>query len=100
MKTIGIIGRDGTNARPWISAFLASRWQVRNLVRDPGKVASHRSLTAVAFNFEDYETYEPALTGVDVFALISPARPEQVEWESELIAVAKRVALAVLSSCL
>jgi hypothetical protein len=45
MKTIAIIGRDGTNARPWISPFLASGWQVRNFVRDPGKVASHRSLT-------------------------------------------------------
>jgi uncharacterized protein YbjT (DUF2867 family) len=90
MKTIAIIGRDGTNARPWISTSLASGWRVRNLVRDPGKVASHRSLTAVAFDFEDNETYEPALAGVDVFALISPARPEQVEWESKLITAAKK----------
>ncbi len=91
MKTIAIIGSAGTNARPWSNAFLAEGWRVRNLVRNPNKVAPRADLTPVAFDFDDRRTYEPALVGVDVLALISPARPEQVAWESALIAAAHHV---------
>ncbi len=35
----------------------------------------------------------PALAGVDVLALISPAQPNQVAWESGLIAAAQRTAI-------
>jgi uncharacterized protein YbjT (DUF2867 family) len=66
---------------------------VRNLVRDPNRVAQRASLTAVAFNFDDHRTYEPALAGVDALALISPARPDQVARERELIAAAERAAV-------
>ena len=88
MKTIAIIGSAGTNARPWTNAFLTAGWRVRGLVRDPNNVAPRAYLTAVAFDFDDRRTYGPALAGVDVLALISPARPEQVAWESALIAAA------------
>jgi hypothetical protein len=71
MKTISNIGRNGTNA-----------------------VASQRFLTAVAFNVEDYETYEPALAGVDVFVLIPPARLEQIEWEYGVTHYRKRLSEA------
>lgn len=90
MKTIAVIGTAGTNARSWISAFLAAGWQVRNLVRDPNRVAPRRSLTAARFDFEDPKTYQPALAGVDVLALVSPAQPRQIDWESALIAAAAR----------
>jgi uncharacterized protein YbjT (DUF2867 family) len=91
MKTIAIIGSGGTNARPWTNAFLAAGWRVRNLVRDPNQVAPRERLAAVAFDFDDQRSYEPALAGVDALALISPARPEQVAWESALIGAARRV---------
>lgn len=91
MKTIAIIGSAGTNARPWTNAFLMAGWRVRNLVRNPNKVAPRVDLTPVAFDFDDRRTYEPALAGVDVLALISPARPEQVAWESAVIAAAHHV---------
>ena len=91
MKTIAIIGSGGTNARPWTNAFIAAGWQVRNLVRNPREAAPRERLAAVAFDFDDRRTYEPALAGVDVLALISPALPEQVAWESALIAAAHDV---------
>ena len=91
MKTIAIIGSAGTNARPWTNALLMAGWRVRGLVRDPNNLAPRAYLTAVAFDFDDRGTYEPALAGVDVLALISPARPEQVAWESALIAAAHHV---------
>jgi uncharacterized protein YbjT (DUF2867 family) len=90
MKTIAIIGSGGTNARPWTNAFLAAGWRVRSLVRDPNRVAPRERLAAVAFDFDDRRSYEPALAGVDALALISPARPEQVAWECALIAAAQR----------
>jgi uncharacterized protein YbjT (DUF2867 family) len=91
MKTVAIIGRSGTNARPWTNAFLVAGWRVRNLVRDPNKASPTERLAAVAFDFNDHRSYEPALAGVDALALISPARPEQVAWECALIAAAHQV---------
>lgn len=99
MKTIAIIGSAGTNARPWTNAFLAAGWRVRNLVRNPNQAAPRERLAAVAFDFDDQRSYEPALTGVDALALISPARPEQVAWESALIAAAGVSASGASSSC-
>jgi len=92
MKTIAIIGSFGTNARPWTDAFLAAGWHVRSLVRDPGKIESRPHLSAAAFDFADQTSHAPALAGVDVLALISPAQPNQVAWESALIAGAQRAA--------
>ena len=92
MKTIAIIGSSGTNARPWTDAFLAAGWHVRSLVRDPGKIESRPHLSAAAFDFADQTSHAPALAGVDVLALISPAQPNQVAWESALIAAAQRAA--------
>ena len=91
MKTIAIIGSGGTNARAWTNAYIAAGWRVRNLVRNPREAAPRERLAAVAFDFDDRRTYEPALAGVDVLALISPALPEQVAWESALIAAAHDV---------
>ncbi len=64
---------------------------MRNLVRNPNQIAPRERLAAVVFDFDDQRSYEPALAGVDALALISPARPEQVAWESALIAAARRV---------
>jgi uncharacterized protein YbjT (DUF2867 family) len=93
MKTIAIIGSAGTNARPWTNAFLAAGWRVRSLVRDPSHAARRQHLTAVDFDFEDRGTFEPALAGVDILALISPAQPRQVVWESGLIDAARHCAV-------
>jgi len=93
MKTIAIIGSSGTNARPWTGAFLAAGWAVRRLVRDPRKIESRPHLGAAAFDFGDPHSYAPALAGIDVLALISPALPDQMDWERALIAAAQRAAV-------
>ena len=61
MKTIAIIGSSGTNARPWIDAFLAAGWAVRSLVRDPRKIESRPHLHAKAFDFTDPQATRPRL---------------------------------------
>jgi uncharacterized protein YbjT (DUF2867 family) len=93
MKTIAIIGSSGTNARPWTDAFLAAGWAVRSLVRDPTKIESRPHLIATRFDFGDPQSHAPALAGVDVLALISPAQPDQIAWERALIAAAQRAAV-------
>ena len=93
MKTIAIIGSSGTNARPWTGAFLAAGWAVRRLVRDPRKIENRPHLGAAAFDFGDPHSYAPALAGIDVLALISPALPDQTDWERALIAAAQRAAV-------
>jgi uncharacterized protein YbjT (DUF2867 family) len=93
MKTIAIIGSSGTNAGPWSDAFLATGWQVRRLVRDPRKIESCPQLAATAFDFDDPQSHAAALAGVDVLALIAPPQPDQVAWESALIAAAQRAAV-------
>jgi uncharacterized protein YbjT (DUF2867 family) len=90
MKTIAIIGSSGTNARPWTDTFLAAGWRVRQLVRDPHKIESRPHLHAAAFDFGDPQSHAPALARIDVLALISPAQPNQVAWETALIAAAAR----------
>ena len=56
MKTIAVIGSAGTNARAWTNAFLAASWRVRNLVRNPNKIAPRAHLTPVVFDFDDRRT--------------------------------------------
>ncbi len=94
MKTIAIIGNAGTNARPWTAAFLAAGWQVRKLVRAVESTAPPANLTAVAFDFDDRASHAPALAGADVLALITPALPGQVEWETALIEAARDAGVA------
>jgi uncharacterized protein YbjT (DUF2867 family) len=96
MKSIAIIGQSGTNARLWTEAFLKAGWRVCNLVRAPEAVAPRPNLRAVAFDFDDRATHESALAGIDVLALISPALPRQVEWESALIGAAQRAGVGAI----
>ena len=49
--------------------------RVRSLVRAPQKIVQRPYLTAVAFDFDDAQSHETALGGVDVLALITPALP-------------------------
>lgn len=61
----------------------------------PSKAPRHpANLTAVAFDFDDPASHVPALTDADVLALITPALPRQVEWETALIEAARRAGVA------
>jgi uncharacterized protein YbjT (DUF2867 family) len=93
-STIAIIGARGTNAAPWTDAFLAAGWKVRNLVRDPERVAPRLNRTAAALDLDDRRTYEPALAGADVLGLVTPAAPQQAERETGLIEAAQRSGVA------
>jgi uncharacterized protein YbjT (DUF2867 family) len=95
-KTIAIIGTSGTNARPWTDTFLLNGWRVRCLVRQPRQVAPRPRLTPALLNLSDPRGYGPALSGVDVLALMTPAQPEQVEWETGLIDAARRIGVPAI----
>jgi uncharacterized protein YbjT (DUF2867 family) len=89
-STIAIIGASGTNARPWTDAFLAAGWKVRNLVRDPERLAPQPNRAAAALDLDDRRSYEAALAGTDVLGLVTPADPDQAERETGLIEAAGR----------
>jgi uncharacterized protein YbjT (DUF2867 family) len=93
-STIAIVGASGTNAAPWTDAFLAAGWKVRNLVRDPGRVAPRMNRTGVAFDLDDRCSYEPALAGAGVLGLVTPAAPQQAAREIGLIEAAQRSGVA------
>jgi uncharacterized protein YbjT (DUF2867 family) len=92
--TIAIIGASGTNASPWTDAFLAAGWKVRNLVRDPGRLPPRTNRTVATLDLGDRRSYEPALAGVDVLGLVTPAAPQQAERETGLIEAAGRSGVA------
>lgn len=93
-STIAIVGASGTNAAPWTDAFLAAGWNVRNLVRDPERLAPRMNRMGVAFDLDDRCSYEPALAGAEVLGLVTPAAPQQAEREIGLIKAAERSGLA------
>jgi uncharacterized protein YbjT (DUF2867 family) len=86
---IAIIGSTGRNSAAWIEAFLAAGFTVRNLVRDPSAHLSRPGIACVAFDLNDHATYQPALDGADLFALVTPPDPRQTERELALLEAAK-----------
>ena len=95
-RDIAIIGSSGVNARPWTEAFLVAGWRVRALLRRAREVASRPRLTTATLDLDDPATYAPALDGVDVLALITPAHPAQVEREIGLIEAAREVGVPAI----
>src|SRR5579872_3307317 len=93
-STIAIVGASGTNAVPWTNAFLAAGWNVRNLVRDPERLAPLMNRIGVALDLDDRRSYEPALAGAGVLGLVTPAAPQQAEREIGLIEAAERSGVA------
>jgi uncharacterized protein YbjT (DUF2867 family) len=89
-KSISIIGATGRNSIAWTQAFLDAGFGVRNLVRDPAKFTPRLNLEYVAFDLDDRRTYEPALAGIGVLALVTPADPRQTEREIALIEAAEQ----------
>jgi uncharacterized protein YbjT (DUF2867 family) len=88
-KSIAIIGATGRNSAAWTQAFLDAGFRIRNLVRDPAKFTPHSNLEYMAFDLDDRRTYEPALAGIGVLALVTPADPRQTEREIALIEAAE-----------
>ena len=86
---IAIVGSTGRNSAAWTEAFLAAGFSVRNLVRDPSAHSPGHGIAYVALDLADRATYQPALDGADLFALVTPADPRQIERELALIEAAK-----------
>ena len=95
-RDIAIIGSSGVNARPWTEAFLVAGWRVRALLRKSREVASWPRLMTATLELDDPRTYAPALEGVDVLALITPAHPAQVEREIGMIEAAREVGVPAI----
>ena len=89
-STIAIIGASGTNAGPWTDAFLAAGWKVRNLVRDPTRLAPRPNRTAAALDLDERGAFPSALAGAAVLGLVTAAEPQQGERETGLIDAAGR----------
>jgi uncharacterized protein YbjT (DUF2867 family) len=87
--SIAIIGASGRNADTWSKAFLAAGYSVRRLLRNPALHPPQPAVSDVAFDLDDPATYAPALRGVALLALITPADPRQTAREIALIDAAK-----------
>ncbi len=83
-KSIAIIGSNGRNSSAWINAFLARGSHVKNLVRDRSKSHPRSGLKFVTFDLNNYSSYESALSGVELLALVTPPDPLQTERELAL----------------
>jgi uncharacterized protein YbjT (DUF2867 family) len=87
---IAVTGATGTNGKLLIARFKASGRAVRALVRHPRSVPTDSTLTAVEFDFDRPETFEPALAGAKKALLLAPSNPKETEWETAFISAAKR----------
>ena len=92
-KSIAIIGSTGRNSSAWVNAFLAGGSHVRNLVRDPSKSQPRSNLELVIFDLNNRSSYESALSGIELLALVTPPDPLQTERELALIEAAKKVGI-------
>lgn len=93
-NNIAIIGSTGRNSAAWIEAFLDAGFDIRNLVRNTSTHPKRRGVDAVAFDLNDPSTYQPALEGVEVFALVTPPDPRQTERELALLGAARAAKVA------
>jgi uncharacterized protein YbjT (DUF2867 family) len=88
-----VVGATGKVGREVVRQLATAGASFRALVRDPAR-ASHIRLPGVEIIAGDLarpETLEPALAGVDRVFLASPAEPDQVELQGNLIHVCKRL---------
>jgi uncharacterized protein YbjT (DUF2867 family) len=89
MQKIAIIGANGRNAATWTAAFLQAGFSVRALVRDAARRPRSEGAVWVEFELNDPRTYRASLSGVDLFALITPAEPGQTDRELALVEAAR-----------
>ena len=88
-----VIGATGQVGREVVRQLATAGASLRALVRDPAR-ASHIRLPGVDVVVGDLartETLEPALAGVERVFLASPADPDQVELQGNLVHACKRL---------
>ncbi len=91
-----VTGATGQVGREVVRQLAAESEPVRALVRDPAR-ASHIRLPGVDVAIGDMgrpETLDPALQGVDRVFLLSPADPEQVTLQGNVVQASKRAGVA------
>ena len=87
-----VVGATGKVGREVVRQLSASDAPVRALVRDPAR-ASHIRLPGVDIAVGDLsrpDSLDAALSGVDRVFLASPAHPDQVELQGNLVQASKR----------
>src|SRR4051795_11605521 len=84
-----VTGATGNIGGELISLLCRHGTGVRALVRSPERGDNLRGYDCevAVGDFRDRRSLERALAGVDRVLLVSPAGPEQVEWESTAIEV-------------
>jgi uncharacterized protein YbjT (DUF2867 family) len=88
-----VIGATGQVGREVVRQLATAGASLRALVRDPAR-ASHIRLPGVEIVVGDLarpETLEPALEGVERVFLASPAEPDQVELQGNVLHACKRL---------
>jgi uncharacterized protein YbjT (DUF2867 family) len=85
---VAVIGSTGNNASACTGAFLRRGFSILQLVRQPSP-ADHGAIEPRYLDLDDPASYQPALNGADILALVSPSDPRQVTRETGLIRAAE-----------
>ncbi len=82
-----LTGATGTIGQHAVAALKKANVPFKVATRSPGKV---KDLQSVFFDLEKFETYLPALTGVEKVFFLQPSNPFQHGQTLQLVAAAKR----------
>jgi uncharacterized protein YbjT (DUF2867 family) len=87
-----ITGATGNNGRELVRQLVAAGQRVRALVRNPAKAADLKgtNVELAVGDFDQPETLDAALRGVDKAFLLTPVAEHFVEWQSAFIKAAQR----------
>ena len=87
-----ITGATGNNGRELVRQLVAAEQRVRALVRNPAKAADLKgtNVELAVGDFDQPETFDAALRGVDKAFLLTPVAEHFVEWQSAFIKAAQR----------
>jgi uncharacterized protein YbjT (DUF2867 family) len=91
-----VTGATGTVGREVVRRLAAEGTPLRALVRDPARASAIRlpDVEIVAGDFADRGSLDDAMAGADRLFLLSPASPDQVELQTNVIEAAGRAGVA------
>lgn len=81
MTTILVLGATGKTGRDLVPALLSRGFDVRAATRNPASFDGASDATVVRFDWNDRQTWAPALAGVDAVYLVKP----EIENAAEIV---------------
>jgi uncharacterized protein YbjT (DUF2867 family) len=92
MDRILVTGATGRIGREVVRLLLEAQQPIRVLVRSPEAAVAHErpGIEPIVGDFDQPETLDEALEGIDKLFLLSPADPRLVDQQGQAVEAAKR----------